>query len=225
MKRFSFKIITLQVLAVLGFLFFGVAIDTQGRPPEQEELAYLPPPAYLRPALLGFESLAADLFWIRTIQYFGKHLETDGRYPRLYQLVDLVISLDPHFIEAYRLGGLFLSYFAREIDHAIALYEKGIEANPDRWELPHDLGRLYYLDLKDYPKALKWWKVADELPGRPSYLPRFVARLQAQTGHVETAIDLWIEIYRSAENEHIRRIALEELRKLGVNAQVVGDGN
>jgi len=82
--------------------------------------------------------------------------------------------------------------------------------------MPHDLGRLYYLDLKDHEKALYWWKIANDLPGRPHYIPRFVPRLYAQTGQKEIAIELWLEMYRATDNKYVRGVAQRELKKLGV---------
>lgn len=215
MRGFYVKSLTILALATFGFLSLAVVLDRRVRLQEVEvELTYLPSAKVLKPASLGFEHLVADLFWIQTIQYFGKHVTSDGQFPKLYQLVDLVTSLDPQFVEAYRLGGLFLTYFAREVDQAIALYEKGIQKNPNRWELPHDLARLYYLDLRDYRQALKWFEWADRLPGRPNYIHRFVIRLYADTGHEELALELWQKLYEQTDNEQIRQMAKQEIQKL-----------
>lgn len=193
----------------------SLALDCRALPPADVAGAapILPRANVLRPLLLGFHPLAADLYWLRTIQYFGAHAQTDRKFPQLYALVDLVTSLDPHFVEAFQLGGLFLD-IGREFPEAIAIYEKGIEANPDRWELPHDLGRLYFLDLKDEAQALHWWKITDRLPGRPQYIPRFLARLSAKTGHLETAFELWKEMYEASDNEWVRKTAKQEMEKI-----------
>ncbi|MFQ5658563.1 MAG: tetratricopeptide repeat protein, partial [Candidatus Methylomirabilales bacterium] len=176
MRGFYVKGITVLTITVFGFVSLGLTLDDRGEIEEVgEELAYLPSVEYLKPALLGFEHLAADLFWLQTVQYFGSHIQTDRRYPKLYQLVDLVTSLDPQFVDAFHFGGLFLT-LGRQYPEAIAIYEKGIAENPSRWELPYDLGRVYYLELHDYPKALYWWELANRLPDRPHYLPRFIAR-------------------------------------------------
>lgn len=173
----------------------------------------LPRAAALRPLLLGFHPLVADLYWLRTIQYFGEHLQTDRQYPHLYALVDFVTGLDPHFVDAYRLGGLFL-VITRQFPEGISIYEKGIAANPGWWELPYDLGRLYFLELKDYEQALRWWLVADRLPDRPHYLPRMIARLYAKTGALETALELWKVIYEESDNDWIRKRAQEEMKSI-----------
>ncbi len=220
MREFYVKGITVLALTTLGFLSLALTLDErrEGLHEVGEELAYLPSAKYLKPALLGFEHLAADLVWLHTIQYFGEHIQTDRRFPKLYPLVDLVTSLDPQFVEAFRLGGLFLT-LGGQYPEAIAVYKKGIVENPDRWELPYDLGRVYYLELHDYPKALHWWELANRLPDRAHYLPRFIARLYARTGHRETAIELWLEMYRTTENADVRGVIRRELEKLGVSVE------
>ncbi len=202
-------------LASLGSAFLlAHGIDASYAPTaEAPSPLFLPRAEALRPALLGFDGLAADLFWLRTVQYFGGRVERRQNLPQLYQLVDLTTSLDPHFLEAYEYGGLFL-VIARQLPQAIAIYEKGIAANPGRWELPHDLGRLYFLELRDYDKALYWWQITDRLPGRPAYIPRFLIRLQAKTGHLETALELWEQMLEQSQSEDIRAIARREIEKL-----------
>lgn len=173
----------------------------------------LPRAAVLRPLLLGFHPVAADLYWLRTIQYFGEQMQSDGEMQHLAGLVTLVTDLDPAFLDAFQLGGLFLA-IAKRYPEAIRIYEAGIRAHPDRWELPYELGRLYFLDLRDDARALAWWQVADRLPGRPEYLPRFLARLHARTGALQTALELWTALHETAGNEWVRKTARREIQKL-----------
>ncbi len=215
MKREGLTIPFLLVASLLGAVLFAAMLDRRGVLTRgEEEQLYLPDAKYLKPILIGFHGVAADLLWIRTVQYFGTHLETDRRFPQLAKALDLTTSLDLHFLEPYRLGGLYLLYFARQPEAAVSLLEKGAAANPDRWELPHDLGRYYYLEARDYDQALRWWERAAKLPARPEYLPRFVARLHARTGHAEMAIELWSELYRTAQNDVVRSLALREIGRL-----------
>jgi tetratricopeptide (TPR) repeat protein len=187
--------------------------DIRPKVAAEAEPPWLPPAAAVRPLFLGYHALAADLFWIRTVQYFGGHIQTDRQYPHLYRLVDLTTSLDPHFLDAYQLGGLFL-VIGRAYPEAIAIYRKGIDHNPDRWELPHDLARMYFLELGDIPAALEWFQRTDALPGRAHYVPRFVARLQARLGLVEAALEMWERMRETTENEWVRETAEQEIRKL-----------
>jgi len=179
-----------------------------------EELRYLPSPALARRLAFGYEHLAADLMWIRTVQYFGKHLPADRRFPRLLPLLEVTVGLDPHFAEAYQYGALFL-WLARDPAGAVAFLEEGYRQNPERWEMSHDLGRLYFLQLHDDAQALRWWTIARHLPGSPPYLPRFIARLHAKVGQVETALELWEAMERDPNtNEYWRAKAREEIERL-----------
>ncbi|MBW8056561.1 MAG: tetratricopeptide repeat protein [candidate division NC10 bacterium] len=226
MKRFGILWGGIFVVALAGSIFIGRGLEARGETRRlSEESLYIPSATFLRYASLGHQTMVADLMWIRTVQYFGREIErrrelnqprdSKERYKFLYPLLDLTVSLDPQFVRAYRFGGILLTVVKR-YDEAIALYAKGYAANPDRWEMPHDLGRLYYLDLKDHEKALYWWKIANDLPGRPGYIPRFVPRLYAQTGQKEIAIELWLEMLEASDSKTVRAIILLELQKLGV---------
>ncbi len=203
----------LIIAAVLSVPLLSAALQARAPSTPAETPPLLPRVEVLRPLLLGVHPLVADLYWLRTIQYFGEHIATDRRFPHLYRLTDYVTSLDPHFVDAYEVGGLFLS-MAGQYPEAVAVYEKGIARNPTRWELPYDLGRMYFLELKDDRKALEWWLRADRLPGRPSYVPRLIARLYARTGALETALELWRAMAETSHNPWVREKAAEEIAKL-----------
>ena len=215
MRREGLAIAAFLTVSLLGSVFLAVWLDgRRAHATPGQEWLFLPDSRHLKPALLGFHGVAADLLWIQIVQYVGAHVETDMKFPQLTKALELATSLDPHFIEPYRLGGLFLLYFARQPQAALSLLERGAAANPDRWELPHDLGRYYYLEVQDYDRALQWWEHAAKLPDRPDYLPRFVARLYARTGRTETVLELWSELYRTAQNDSVRSLALREIERL-----------
>jgi tetratricopeptide (TPR) repeat protein len=222
--RFPVACLCVLLLGIAGAAGLLQALD-RARPPvaADAEAPWLPPAGAVRPLFLGYNALAADLFWIRTVQYFGGHIQTDQRYPHLYRLVDLTTSLDPFFVEAYQLGGLFLS-LGRAYPEAAAIYRKGIERNPDRWELPYDLGRMYFLDLGDIPAALEWFERANRLPGRADYVPRLVARLRARVGLIEAAIEMWERMLETTDNEWVRKTAEREIRKLKARQRGAPEG-
>lgn len=216
MMKIRFPIACLCVLLIAGGAAAGLLRALENARPRtaaEAEVPWLPPAGAVRAMSLGYRALAADLFWLRTVQYFGEHIQTDQRYPHLYRLVDLTTSLDPHFLSAYQLGGLFLS-IGRAYPEAIAIYRKGIEYNPDRWELPYELGRMYFLDLGDIPAALEWIQRANALPGHAVYVPRLVAYLRTRAGLIEAALEMWERILETTDNPWIRQKASQEIRRL-----------
>jgi len=223
MKRVGFLWGSIFVLALSGSILVGRGLEARGGTRQlPDEPLYLPSPTFLRYASLGYRSMVADLMWIRATQEFGKEIMSKKKWERkhqfLFPLLDLTVSLDPQYVHAYRFGGLLL-HMVKQHDNAIALYEKGYAANPDRWEMPHDLGRLYFLDLKDHEKALYWWKITDTLPGRPGYIARFLPRLYLQAGQREIAIELWLELLDATDNSTFRGMIKQELEKLGVSVR------
>jgi hypothetical protein len=79
---------------------------------EQERILYVRSGAALKRIVLGFDALAADVYWIRAIQHYGGERVSGPRagekYKLLYPLLDLTTTLDPYFNIAYRFGAIFL---------------------------------------------------------------------------------------------------------------------
>ena len=102
---------------------------------------------------LGLEGFAADVYWIRTVQYFGRKLIDSGkpvsaaasqnvRMDLLAPLLNVIVTLDPHHIPAYRFGAIFLP--ERDLDSAVTLLEKGINETPNEWRLYQALAYIYW---------------------------------------------------------------------------------
>ena len=76
-----------------------------------EEILYIEDGELLKKVLLGFDNVAADLYWLRTVQYFGgKRLrDPEKRFDLLEPLLDITTDLDSHLKIAYSYGAVFLS--------------------------------------------------------------------------------------------------------------------
>ena len=97
---------------------------------------------------------------------------------------------------------------------------RGIVANPDYWRLWQDLGFVYYWDLKDYARAARAFETGSERPGALPWMKAMAAAVAAKGGDLETSRLLWAEIYRHAENDQLRRAALDHLTALEAEEQV-----
>ncbi len=118
----------------------------------------------MRRAALSYDTLLADVYWIRALQHYGGERQKPGRerrYDLLYPLLDLATTLDPRFTVGYRFGAIFLAEphpgGAGRPDQAIALLKKGVAFNPDKWDYYHDIGFIYYWNLHDYQNAADWF--------------------------------------------------------------------
>ncbi len=99
---------------------------------------------------MGFENLAADLYWLRTVQYYGgkRRDVTNKDFDLLEPLLRITVTLDPDFKIAYTYGATFLSepfpQGAGMPAKGIALIDEGIRRHPDHWRFYLDKGFLYF---------------------------------------------------------------------------------
>jgi hypothetical protein len=200
------------------------------KPVVSEQTLYITSGRAVRQLTKGFNALAADLYWIRAVQYFGGirleiadkpwvALEPDAdRYELLHPLLDLTTSLDPYFNIAYRFGAIFLAEpypgGAGRPDLAIALLQKGFAARADKWEYMWDIGFVHYWWHQDYAEAAKWFDRASQVPGAPWWLRSLAANTLAQGGDRQSSRAMWETIRQTAEVEYLRRDAEKKLAQL-----------
>jgi len=151
---------------------------------------------------LGYDSLVADIYWTRAVQYYGARAGVDGaQFGLLWPLLDIATTLDPKLIVAYRFGAVFLSEprpgGADRSDLAIQLVKKGMAANPDNWYLVGDLGFLYYWRMHDYAAAAQVYMDGSKIPDAPSWMKIMAALIAQRGGSIETSRMIWTEIYNS----------------------------
>ena len=181
---------------------------------------YVQSPAVLKRAALSYDALVADLYWIRAVQYYGgKRLSKGPRnYDLLYPLLDLTTSVDPYFDIAYRFGAIFLGEQypggAGRPDLGIALLQKGLRAQPDKWQFAEDIGFVYYWWVHDYQMAGEWFRRASEMPNAPEWLMPLAAVTLAKGGSRASSRTLWTEIMRNADADWLQRQALFRLKQL-----------
>ena len=151
---------TAGVVVLCGILLAAAASLQATRernfpPQDQAQSLYLRSGPTIRRLAGAYTLMAADVYWIRAIQYYGGIKQTiaaDQRWPEpppsieklpdnyqlLYPLLDITTTLDPLFTIAYRFGAVFLAEAqprgAGRPDLAATLLQKGLRARPDRWE-------------------------------------------------------------------------------------------
>ena len=169
---------------------------------------------------LSFDAVMSDVYWIRTIQHYGrdfKNRKRENRFELLYAFLDLTTTLDPRFLIAYRFGATFLAAQPPEgpgrPDQAIALLEKGLRASPTRWQLAHDIGFIHYFHTGDFKQAGEWFARAAALPKAPPWLGPLAATTLAHGGNRQSARQMLIGMSQS-EEEYIRRAANRALQQI-----------
>ncbi|MEK6323804.1 MAG: hypothetical protein AABN33_19345 [Acidobacteriota bacterium] len=204
---------------------------TSSRPPISEEALYLSSGNTIKKMSLGMEALAADIYWIRTVQYFGRKVidsgkplsaavSTDLRMDLLAPLLNIVVTLDPQHIPAYRFGAIFLP--ERDLPAAIALVERGVSENPNEWRLYQDLAYIYWQAGKAsaaeeqadyYQKSADWFGKGGEVPGAPWWMRDLSGLMRIKGGSREAARAVY-SAYLTSDDQNVRAQAIERLKQL-----------
>ena len=179
-----------------------------------EGLAQLPKGEYLRPALLGYHHLGADILWLRLLQVIGKKRNSEDEYEWIYHALDVVTTLDPQYAYAYYAGGVILGDLANRPDLSNRLLEKGVTANPDAWNIPFLLGYNYYFLLGDSAKGAEYIMEAARRPDGPSYLPGLATRMAAEAGNPDTALAFLEARLRETQDQEMREVLANRMKEV-----------
>ena len=185
-----------------------------------EEL-YVSPQAARRLSL-GFNGLAADWYWLRTLQYVGRKVTAHkGQFQiddlgalelhALAPLLDHATTLDPQFMAAYEYGAVVLP--AVDVESAIKLINKGIEANPRAWRLRSHLGYIHWQQGR-YAEASEAYRSAANVPGAPAWLGVMAAQMSTKGGSRDTSRAIYETMLRTTDDDQMKRLALRRLLQL-----------
>ena len=222
------------VVLLLGSAAGLQAVRERRTPPPvaEEDSLYLTSGPAVRRLAVGYAALAADLYWIRAIQYYGGIKLTLDKaraagapapvagtdYRLLYPLLDLTTTLDPDFNIAYRFGSIFLAEpypgGAGRTDLAIKLLEKGLAARPDKWEYMQDIGFVHYWWEHDYKTAASWFDRASKVEGAPWFLRSLAATTLAEGGDRKSSRLMWEAIRETADIDWLKNDAERRLMQL-----------
>lgn len=190
-----------------------------------DEVLFLTSPAVIKRVSLGYNGLAACIYWTRAVQYFGyRHHNKASSYNLLAPLLEITTHLDPQLFVAYEFGASFLSpqppYGAGEPERAVDLMNYGIEQNPNNWRLYYDLGFVYYMDLHDFKKAGESFSRGAQVPHAHPFLKVLAAQMAQHAGEYQTARMLWSATYQTTQDSQIKENAVQHLRSLRVDEDV-----
>jgi hypothetical protein len=134
----------------------------------------------------------------------------------VYRLLAITTDLDPRFGPAYTYGGHFLAHHgsAAGLRLALALLDKGVEANPGDWRLRFDRGFVHYFYARDYPAAAADFAAGSRLPGAPPWLAAVAARSRALAGDRATARQLLTYVRDTVREDSLRLGAEVQLAQL-----------
>ncbi|MDM7924801.1 MAG: hypothetical protein QUS35_02180 [bacterium] len=171
----------------------------------ERELEAVKRPEVRLPVNPGMEALQSHL-------YFG--FRERGMVGDVYPLLDRVTTLDPHFIDPYIFGGVYVLMSTGELDAAESLLLKGHRENPGSWKLAFYLGWYYWMYRADLDKSRSYMERAVAVPGCPDYVFTLLRGVTRQADAWDLTIQYLRGILESTDNPEIRKKIQKELDAL-----------
>ena len=220
----SVLIVLMLVVAAVTVVFLARWLDEQrpsSRASSEDETLYLPG-GTVRRLSLGFNGLAADWYWMRSLQYVGKKIintpedvviddlgKLDLRL--LAPLLDTATTLDPQFLEPYEYAAVVLPGI--NVQEAIRITNKGIAANPQVWRLFQHLGYIYW-QQRDYQRASETYAAGAKIQGAPPWMEAMSARMASEGGSREVAREIYGRMYEQATDDRVKEMAGRRMMQL-----------
>ena len=214
MKRFKsekdFSTIFLVVLLILSCgIFMSLKVKTDNISRKKipgSSIIYIPSGQYLKFATFGNSSLLADLIYVWAIQYYS-----DYTIPDMYEYLDHIFSiineLDPSYLDPYDIGAVIAAYEAEDLDLALKILDRGLEKNPEQWLFPYMAAHYAQMIKKDHKLAQEYYKKAMNIEEVPPIVERLYANAIFKSMDYKRALQTWLEIYKTAKDERIKKIA------------------
>lgn len=198
------------VVSAAGAVWAASRMPVAGDRPYDVEI--VPPAPMLRLLSLGHPTLAANMYWLRTVQYIGEPRARRRGWDRLLPLADLVTDLDPGHGYAYQVTGVVLGSVDR-IEQSNAILEKGMRNVPDRYILPYlrAFNAFYYQG--DYAAAGEFVEIAARTPGAPAHLRQNVLAMYVKGRRADAAIAFLRQALDAAEDEESRKAIASQLEQ------------
>jgi len=93
-----------------------------------------------------FRIIAANLLWSKVVDhYHHQYMATGGDWSKnesLLPLLQTIITLDPHFVQAYEIMGGTILPRTGHLQRGEEMLKQGIARNPNEWELYRELAML-----------------------------------------------------------------------------------
>jgi tetratricopeptide (TPR) repeat protein len=216
-------VVGLVAVVLLAHLIDLQRQDTSAR--LAEERLYLEGPAAKR-LTLAFNGLAADWYWMRSLQYVGRKIVDyedthEGKFnlanlsslnlQLLPPLLRVSTTLDPQFMAPYEYGAFILPEVDQ--DEAIALLKSGVAANPSSWRLYQHLGYIYW-QQKNYEQASAIYATGGKLPDAPAWMTALSARMKAEGGSRDAAREMYRHLYEASNDEAVKDMVTKQIMRL-----------
>jgi hypothetical protein len=213
-SRQTLKLFIAGAIIMAGLVVSTIIVRGHAHRPRLNDSLYLPSGNFIGEVSLGYRQLAADLVWLSAVQYYGDYRLDKHDLSYFEGLIDIVTTLDPHFVFAYIFGALVVSSDIGSTEDGVKILKKGMMHNPASWKLPFEIGFLYYVSAAQPDLAARYFDLASRIPGSPELADRFAAFVYSKAGHTQTSIRMWRELAENSDEPYMKELAERYIEKL-----------
>ena len=179
---------------------------------------------------LGLRRLAADLWFIRLMQYYGTpeadrlkdgdgdiELEADfgnGKYPEFLPIARHLLALDPHFTNAALYSAASLAFNMSRPEEAVSLLKGAMIYDPKEWKFVSLLAAIGYSKAKDPSKVSELITPLIMEPDCPVMIRQLAAFLNIKAGKYRAAYQIYKTILATTKDPVYIDKANKEIAKL-----------
>ena len=207
-------VVILGVVLVAGLCASTLHIRQHRFRPYLHEALYLPSGKLVKELSLGYKTAVADLVWFSAIQYYGNFRLGNHALTYFKGLIDIIVTLDPHFTFAYIFGAMVVCEDLDAFDEGMEILKKGIANNPTSWELPFEIAFLNFVNRRDLEMSGRYFNLASRMPGAPEKAIRFAAFVYSKAGMANSSLKLWEEYRDYTDNPFLKELATRYIDKL-----------
>ncbi len=140
-----------------------------------------------------FRIVAANMIWAVDVDHYHHRFMAEGgewtKNLSLIPFLRLITILDPHFVQAYDVGGAILCNTG-QFEQAKQYLSEGVSHNPTEWLLRYDLAMMYYYFRKDPGAALPYALRARDVATDPFYQHRLDMLIHSLRRDIRTGIKI-----------------------------------
>lgn len=170
-------------------------------------------PEFLKFIDLNFNTLVSDYYWILFVQETSSFRLARMRYPYMYKISFIIVSLNPNFNYAYQAGGTLLGMSGKP-KKAIKLLKMGMSHLKGNWNIPFLIAFNYFYSLNNFKKAAYYLEYAIKMKNSPKYLEFLYMKLLNKSGSLKKASDFLIEMYKNNKNPYIRQTIKRRIKAI-----------
>ncbi|WP_457567960.1 hypothetical protein [Desulfurobacterium sp.] len=176
----------------------------------------------LFPAL---RSVVGDVLYMNTCYQIGagafdksQKLEPEDWKNIVFNL-HTINQLDPYAFDPYYLMAAYLPWELRKSPEQILKINDylryGMKKCKD-WRIPFFIGFNYFYFLKNKELGAKYFRIASQMKGAPSYLKLLSSKLYAKSGKIDVAIAVTSEELKNTKDESAKKILQKRLKALNI---------